>query len=212
MGDHQDHLTAEAKSWIIEDPVARAEKFQRERIRHHGMVRALLLDQLDTTQMDVLEIGGGPMPLSDLLSFRTRVVVDPLTADYSTVLPCPDHVALAAEDMSITDGFDLAIATNSLDHVHNPERALANTDRALRSGGFMAILCAENNALTNPHPAHEHNLTAAWVHDRLDEDYETVWQLTYADNGFRYGWVPYAGKRGQPAFALLMRKCSGYSA
>lgn len=212
MGDtsYPDQLKAEAASWLLEDPDARAEKIQRERMRHPKLIRDLQLHQLDTQRMDVLEIGGGPAPLSDLLAFRERVVIDPLSDAYRTAFPCPDHVAERAEVMVEVNAFDLAICTNALDHCEYPYLALGRVAAALRPGGFMAVMCAENNALTNPHPAHVHNLTAAWVHARLDTDFETVWELTYAEHGYRYGWVKWNGRRGQPAFALLMRKCSGY--
>lgn len=212
MGDYQAQLVAEASSWLIKDPREREEKFRRERIRHYGLARALLLDRLGTDEMAVLEVGGGPLPLSDILRFRSRVVVDPLSKQYATVIPCPDHIALGAEGMRYESEFDLAIATNSLDHVLRPKVVLAAMNLALRPGGYMAIACAENNAITNPHPAHVHNLDADYVHRALDAEYETVWSLDFANDGFRYGWVKHQGRRGQPAFALLMRKCSGYAA
>jgi SAM-dependent methyltransferase len=209
-GEYEDQLRAEVESWLIEDPDRRHEKIQRERVRHPKLIRDLLLDHLDTNLMDVLEIGGGPYPLSDLLRFRSRVVVDPLSDDYSRYFPCPDHITLRAENLGMESQFDLAICTNALDHVHEPDRVARVIERALRPGGYAAIMCAENNAITNPHPAHVHNLTADWVHRHFDEDFETVWELTFANDGYRYGWVKYLGRRGQPAFALLMRKCSGY--
>lgn len=204
-------LTAEAASWCIADDDARAEKIRRERIRHPKLIRDLLLDQLDTHRMDVLEVGGGPAPLSDLLDCRTRVVVDPLADEYRRYFPCPDHRALKVEDMPYAEQADLVICTNALDHVQGPLLALAAMTRALRPGGFLALMCAENNALTNPHPAHEHNLTAEWVHQLVDAEFETCWELTYARDGYRYGWVLWEGRRGQPAWALLLRKCSGYA-
>lgn len=207
---YTDQLAAESASWLIPDEATRAEKFRRERIRHHKLVRDLKLDALGTHNMDVLEVGGGPFPVSDLLQFRYRRVVDPLAGDYATVAPCPDHILMRAEQMEYEDCFDLAIATNSLDHVEYPFTVVNNMSRALRPGGFLAIMCAESNALTNPHPAHEHNLTAAQVHGWVDADFETVWEKTFAEDGYRYGWVKFEGRRGQPAFALLLRKCEGY--
>ena len=208
---HADHLEAEAATWLISDG---GEKLLRERMRHHRIVRDLLLDRLPTHRMDILEVGGGPLPVSDLLEFRSRVVVDPCTGSYQQIAACPDHVNCAIEHY--VGGphhrlFDLAIATNSLDHVASPPKALQAMSDLLRPGGYLAVLCAENNAFTHPHPAHEHNLTADDVHRQLDVDYETVWELTYERDGYRYGWVPYQGKRGQPAFALLLRKCAGYA-
>lgn len=210
--DYTAQLEAEVGTWCIADENDRHEKIQRERIRHHKLVKDLLLDQLDTHMMHIAEIGGGPFPVSDLIPFKSRVVYDPCTEDYSKYFPCPDHHALKIEDASDHDHeeFDLVIATNSLDHVEDPNYAIAVMDSLLSSGGFMAIMCAENNALTNPHPCHEHNLSPTIIHQLLDKYYETVWELTFPKDGYRYGWVEYQGKRGQPAFALLMRKCTGY--
>lgn len=210
MSAYADQLQAEVDSWLIPDERARAEKFRRERIRHHKLIRDLLLHELGTHDMDVLEVGGGPMPVSDLLAFRSRVVVDPLTPDYASVVACPDHVDMKGEEMTYRQRFDLAISTNSLDHVELPQVVVNNIAAALRPGGYFAVACAEDNALTNPHPAHEHNLSAALLHRWLDAEFETVWELTFRQHGFRYGWVKYQGRRGQPAFALLFRKASGY--
>lgn len=207
---YQDQLEAEARTWCLTGEEARLEKIQRERLRHPKLIKDLLLDQLDTHRMNVLEVGGGPVPLSDLLTFKHRIVIDPCTDDYKRHFPCPDHVAQKIEDSKAAGRFDLIICTNSLDHVDDPSVAVARMNQALRPGGFMAIMCAENNALTNPHPCHVHNLTAAIVHQWVDQDYETVWELTFQRDGYRYGWVTFQGKRGQPAFALLLRKAVGY--
>lgn len=208
---HAETLEAEAASWIIDDPTTQADKLLRERIRHYKLVRDLLLDKLPTSRFDVLEIGGGPLPVSDLIPHASRVVVEPLTDEYRRITPCRDHVAMNAEDIDLDPSrFDLVIATNSLDHVDNPHLVLHVATRVLRPGGYLAILCAENNALTHPHPAHAHNLTADAIHRFVDCDFETVWELTYQRDGYRYGHILHEGRRGQPAFALLLRKCSGY--
>jgi SAM-dependent methyltransferase len=211
VGSYSKHLEAEIATWVIDNPEERSEKLTRERIRHYGIVKALLLDKLPTHRMAILEVGGGPLPVSDLLPFRRRLVVDPCTESYRTIAPCPDHVDAEIERFALRQEWDLIIATNSLDHVQHVGAALKVMHRALRPGGYIAILCAENNALTHPHPAHEHNITARTIHAAFDADYETVWELDYENDGFRYGWVPFEGKRGQPAFALLMRKAGGYS-
>lgn len=210
MPELSDTLKVEAGTWIMDDPEKQKEKLLRERMRHYGMARALLLDKLDTTAFAVVEIGGGPLPLSDILPFRERIVIDPLSEEYKKIAPCPDHVARRAEDFNVPPMYDLAIATNSLDHVENPYLVALNMQQALKPGGYAAILCAENNAITHPHPAHEHNLTAETVHSWFDQNFETMHELTYAKDNFRYGWVSYEGRRGQPAFALLFRKCTGF--
>jgi SAM-dependent methyltransferase len=209
--DYSDQLLEEVKTWNIEDEEKRHEKIQRETIRHHKLIKDLLLDKLDTSRMFVLEIGGGPIPVSDLLEFKYRKVFDPCTNEYRKYWPCRDHVAMKAEELRAQNAWDLVICTNALDHVENVEQVLVNIEYGLKPGGFAAIMCAENNALTNPHPCHEHNLTVRDIHEAFDKNFETVWELTYEKDNYRYGWVEYQGKRGQPAFAILLRKCSGYT-
>ncbi len=206
MDPYHQQLKAEVESWVAPDTDV-SEKLLRERMRHPGMIKALLLDMLPTHRMNIMEIGGGPLPLSDLLPFRRRIVIDPCTPEYRTIAPCPHHVALTIEELDERfEQADLIIATNSLDHVRDWKLALLKMDRVLKHGGYMAILCAENNATTHPHPSHAINLTAEDIHRQLDENFETVHQLTYAADGLRYGWFPFEGRCGQPAFAWLGRK------
>lgn len=210
---YKEQLRAEVGTWCIEDPEKRHEKLQRERIRHPKLIRDLLLDRLDTGSMKILEVGGGPEPVSDLLDFKFRVVVDPCSNKYARYFPTRDHINEQAEDMgdSLWHGmFDLIICTNALDHVQDVGMVLSRVYRCLRPGGFFAVMCAENNALTNPHPCHRINLTAKDLHHHCDLWAETVWELTYQEHGYRYGWAEYQGKIGQPAFATLFRKVLGY--
>lgn len=207
---HAEQLTAEAGTWCLANENARSEKMTRERIRHPKLIRDLLLDHLPTHQMDIVEVGGGPEPVSDLLEFRSRIVVDPCTDEYRQHFPCPDHMQAKIEDIRWEGTRDLVICTNALDHVECPAMALGVMKKVLRPGGYLAVMCAENNALTNPHPCHTINLDARDIHRWCDEDFETVWELTFGKDGYRYGWASFEGKRGQPAFALLMRKCVGY--
>ena len=211
---YEEMLSAEADTWCIEDPVARQEKIQRERIRHPKLVKDLLLDQLDTHLMEVLEIGGGPSPVTNLLQCGRRMVVDPCTDEYAKYFPAPEteHFNMKVEEMGddFEERFDLIVCTNALDHVYEPLMAVDRIRKMAKPGGFVAIMCAENNALTNPHPCHKNNLTAEQIHNWMDPEFETVWELTFRKDNYRYGWVEYQGKCGQPAFALLLRKCVGY--
>lgn len=209
----QRQLEEEVKTWCIPDPAKRAEKMQRERIRHPKLIKDLLLDQLETSEMKVLEIGGGPEPVSDLLPFRYRLVVDPCTNEYRKYFPVPDHINEKAESIGYDDweeSFDLCICTNALDHVQEETIVVDNIYKLLKPGGYFAVMCAENNAITNPHPCHTINLTAKDLHRLCDQWAETVWELNYQKDGYRYGWAEYAGRVGQPAFAILFRKTVGY--
>lgn len=211
--EYENALQAEVDSWVIEDPIAQAEKLRRERIRHYMLARNLLLDKLDTENMDILEVGGGPLPLSDVLPFKSRLVVDPLSDAYRAIAPCTDHLAIRAEELPLSmymSAFDLAIVTNALDHVESPKKVAFVIQDALRAGGYAAIACATHNAITHPHEAHIHNLSADLVYGWFAKDFELVWRRSYEEDGFRYGHVSFNGRRGQPAFALLLRKCIGY--
>jgi len=208
--NYNDTLDEEVKTWNIEDPIKRQEKIQRETIRHHKLKKDLLLDELDTANMDICEVGGGPSPVSNLLPFNDRVVFDPCTNEYKKYFNCPDHLNVKIEDVEFVTKFDLVLATNSLDHVEYPYIAMRKMSELCKPGGYIGIVCAENNAITNPHPCHVHNLTSEMVHYCFDRDFETVWELNYKKDNYRYGWVEYQGKRGQPAFAILFRKCTGY--
>lgn len=211
--DYNAQLEAEVASWCIADPIKRHEKLQRERMRHPQLIRDLLLDRLETSTMKVLEVGGGPEPLSDLLPFQFRIVVDPCADEYKRYFPTPDHLNEFAEDMgdSTWHGeFDLVICTNALDHVRAPEMVLSRIYRCLKPGGYFAVMCAENNALTNPHECHVINLTPADLHRSCDQWAETVWELNYQKDDYRYGWAEHLGRCGQPAFAILFRKAVGY--
>lgn len=212
---YQHQLDAEVDTWCIPDDALRHEKVQRERIRHYKLVKDLLLDKLDTHVMDVLEIGGGPVPVTDLIEFNTRMVVDPNTDDYCNyfALSETEHFTMRVEEMGddFEERFDLIVCTNALDHVQSASAAVDRIRHMARPGGFVALMCAENNALTNPHPCHKINLTAKDIHRWMDPEFETVWELTFGKDRYRYGWVEYQEKRGQPAFALLLRKCAGYA-
>jgi SAM-dependent methyltransferase len=210
---YEEQLIEEVKTWCIQDPERRAEKMQRERIRHPKLIKDLLLDKLDTSTMKILEVGGGPEPLSDLLDFEFRIVVDPCADEYAEFFPTPDHLNMEAEDMGDStwhETFDLIICTNALDHVRDVPSVMSRIYRCLKPGGYFAVMCAENNAITNPHPCHKINLTAADLHRSCDKWAETCWELTYSKDGYRYGWAEYQGKCGQPAFAILFRKAVGY--
>ncbi len=209
---YQQQLKDEVKTWCIEDDEERLEKYTRERIRHPKLIKDLLLDKLPTHLYNILEVGGGPEPVSDLLQFKSRIVIDPCTDEYRRFWPCPDHINATIEDVDLLQGdnFDLVISTNALDHVENPDQALFKIDEYTKSGGYIALMYAINNALTNPHPCHVHNLTPEWAHQQLDSQYECIWELNYDKDNYRYGWVKYEGLIGQPAFAGLFRKVVGY--
>jgi SAM-dependent methyltransferase len=199
----------ELKTWNIPDEAVRREKLQRETCRYPYMAKQMGLFTIDTSSMDIVDVGGGPVGLSSILPCKSRVVVDPLADDYGNYFPNTFHKRGSGEELPFADkSVDLVIITNALDHCERPPSVLTEVTRVLKAGGFLAHYHAINNAQTHPHPAHEWNLNPEWLHRWVDDEFETVWEMAYPD--VRYGWVKYNGKVGQPAFCGLYRKVTGY--
>ena len=92
----------------------------------------------------VLDIGCGPrgsLEWADAAS--RRVGLDPLADDYrelGTDAHAMDYVAAGSEAMPFADGeFDVVTSINSLDHVDDLERTVAEIKRVTRSGGPLVL-------------------------------------------------------------------------
>lgn len=202
-------LIEEAETWCIDDDIVRHEKLQRETARYPYMAKLMGLNSIDTSPMDVVDIGGGPVGLASILPCQSWVVIDPITEEYKKYFPCTNHVTGYGEDLKLADAnTDLVIITNALDHTQNPALVIKEVKRILKPGGFFAHYHAINNAITHRHEAHAQNVNPEWMHAQLDDTFETVWELKYPE--VRYGWHEYNGKIGQPAFCGLYRKVTGY--
>lgn len=202
-------LQIEAETWLIEDDEKRNEKFQREVCRYPYMARLMGLGYIDTSTMVVVDIGGGPIGLSSSIPHKKRIVIDPLTDEYKKFYPCLNHITGIGEELPFEDeSIDLVIITNALDHTKEPLKVIREIKRVLKPGYFFAQYHAIDNSITHRHPAHEHSLNPEWLHEQLDDEFETVWELKYPE--VRYGWHFYNGKVGQPAWCGLYRKVTGY--
>ncbi len=89
---------------------------------------------------DVLDIGCGPRgSLNWAEMARRRVGLDPLAEDYRELgidSHPMEYVAAAAEEMPFDDAsFDVITSFNSLDHVEDLDRTIAEIKRVLRPGG-----------------------------------------------------------------------------
>lgn len=203
---------SEAMTWCIEDPVVRAEKFQREIIRYPFMAKQMGLDMLDTSNMIIWDIGGGPLGLSSILPCKRRVVIDPLADEYGKYFDTTFHVKGQGEELKEQLSLpDLVIVTNALDHFEKPLRFLEDLVKYGKSGMYFAHGHAINNAITHPHEAHEHNINPEVMETYLASDFELCWSYDWKHNGARYGWMQYRGRCGQPAFYQLWRKTTGYA-
>jgi len=202
---------AELDSWLIEDPEKRREKIEREVARYPKMRKEMGLGLIDLSNKNVLEIGGGPIGIIADLHCGKKTILEPLTEDYKKYWPCPYHLDGVGEAIPFKNGeIDLVVITNALDHCQTPEIVVHEIKRVLRAGGWLAVHNAIDLAAIHPHPAHIKNLDEFWFHNLIDFDFETVHELCYPK--IRYGWVksPYDGKVGQPCWAGLYRKVTGY--
>jgi len=202
--DTQKH---EAESWLITDEAIRKDKASRETVRYPLIKRQLGLEQLDTSDMVVWDVGCGPLGgVSTILRAREIVRIDPLMDEYKKYYHVENGFPAKAEDMNYNPrqgSPDLVIVTNAMDHFDNPDEFLVKIT-GLKPGAYFAHLHAINNAYSHPHEAHAHNVNPEMVARYLQKDFELVWELDYKKDGLTYGW------RKQPAFSQLWRKVTGY--
>lgn len=212
MKSYEEIQQEEAKTWNIEDPVQRREKIQREVIRYPLMKKQMGLDLLDTSWMEVWDIGcsatGG---VSQVMNCKQRVCIDPLADEYSKYFDTHFFLNKKGEDLKEDLAIpDLIIVTNALDHFDRPEQFLQDLVTYMKPGAYFAHFHAIDNAITHPHPAHQYNVNPQLIRNVLRNDFEECWYLDFQHDGLRYGWFPYLGSVGQPAFSGLYRKTTGY--
>jgi SAM-dependent methyltransferase len=93
----------------------------------------------------LLDIGCGPRgSLTWAGTAAERVGLDPLVSRYATLQQGDhgmDYVEAGAEAIPFPDGhFDVVSTINSLDHVEDVDRAIAEITRVTRSGGSLLLL------------------------------------------------------------------------
>ncbi len=204
MTDFKHTQEEELKSWFSEDPIIERDKRIREIIRYPLLKKQMGLDHLDTSEMEVADIGCGPFGgVSTLIPAKIVWRIDPLMDEYKKHYPVQNGIAEKAEDINITSA-DLIIVTNALDHFEDPQLFMERLVKFMKPGAFFAHVHAINNAYSHPHEAHAHNVNPEMFEQYLGKDFETVWYLDYEKDNLTYGW------RKQPAFAGLYRKVSGY--
>jgi ubiquinone/menaquinone biosynthesis C-methylase UbiE len=120
----------------------------------------------------VADVGCGPHGLIEHISARQRIRVDPLMLQYLPLrrppeprlsyVPTGEALAAMGEALPLASAsVDVIICFNALDHMCNPQAALAEFRRVLRPGGSLLLMVHTFPAWTKPgfwidrlHPHH----------------------------------------------------------
>lgn len=92
----------------------------------------------------ILDVGCGPTCPARLFDVAARVFLDPLMESYASTygdaLPPDGLVAARAEELPVPDGsFDVAVSTNALDHMVDPDAVLGEIHRVLKADGTFVL-------------------------------------------------------------------------
>jgi len=105
-----------------------------------------------------VDIGCGPHGCIGLFTGGIRIGVDPLCKSYARHFDLASHnviyLASHAEDMPLIDGsIDVVTSRNSIDHVDDPARVIADIARILKPGGeiIFAVNYGHEATLLEPH-------------------------------------------------------------
>jgi hypothetical protein len=206
MKTYEEIQQEESKTWLLEDPKIFADKKQREVVRYPLLAKQMGLNVLDTSNMEIVDVGAGPfLGVSSVLNAKNVLRVDPLKEDYGKIADVTSYDSTQAEQFDYQNA-DLVIATNCIDHFEYPHKFMMQLIETMKSGAYFAHFHAIDNAVTHPHPAHVHNINPEWLRSYLKDDFEEVWYMDYQNDGITYAW------RKQPAFCGLYRKVTGYNA
>jgi SAM-dependent methyltransferase len=160
-GDRKQRLDPQTE---IRDPVVRAE-----------------LDRQRAEEVSILDVGAGPLTW---LGYRyadkkiTIVPVDPLAPEYDRLLreaglePPVRTVGIAGEQLLEHFGpgeFDIAYATNALDHSADPLRIISNMVAVVRPGGVVVLRHKRNEGASARYSG-----LHAWNFD-ADDDRLVLW-------------------------------------
>lgn len=199
----------ELKTWNIEEDKKRYLKLERERVRYPKMFKDMGLDLIDLTKKVCLDLGAGPKGILADIDCKYKIALDPLIDGYKEKFKMVDYdyyITGTGENIPLEDNsVDLVVCTNALDHTENPEKTIKEITRILKPSGYLAVIFCINLAMVHHHPAHKNNINEIKFHNWIDGDFETIKELSYKKDGYRYGWIKFENKVGQPAFCWLGR-------
>ncbi len=106
----------------------------------------LMLECAESLPQDgaILEIGCGPVCLSQLLPQKNKTFLDPLLDDFRRMFPgeLPDGkylTSIAEHVPKPSNSYDLIICLNTLSYSLNPELVMNEMERLLKPGGKLVI-------------------------------------------------------------------------
>ena len=142
--------------------------FWRERVKAEGGLRTLAewprfytehfgLDRPFYDGKRVLDVGCGPRGSLEWATNAAECVgLDPLAgayAEFGTDRHAMTYVEAGAESIPLPSGhFDVVACLNSLDHVDDLDRAIAEISRVTRSGGTLLLITEVNHEPTATEP------------------------------------------------------------
>jgi len=130
----------ELRKWRGSEVLERA----TERLRASYVPYLLRYTRHLSDQAEILEIGCGPVCISQLIERGRKTFLDPLLDDFRRIYPgkLPEgrYLSAMAEDVPCPDrSFDCIVCINTLGYVLNPELVLNEMERLLRPGGVIII-------------------------------------------------------------------------
>ena len=105
---------------------------------------------IDQKPKRILDVGSGVASiLNGLLPDVPLIAVDVLGAEYQEIFDYDQYriyppIAIAAEDISFENEFDIVHMSNALDHTQEPVIAYKKLYEAVKPGGFLIIQGFEN--------------------------------------------------------------------
>jgi SAM-dependent methyltransferase len=151
-------------------------------------VCARVADKLPMGRVDIVDVGAGPMTAVPKVHPGREIHItafDPLADDYNARLdelgiePLVRTRRSSGEDLlqHVEEGsFDLAHASNCLDHAYDPAAAIRNMVLAVKPGGLVLLRHARNEAV-NEHYVGLHQ----WNFDAEDGDF-ILWRPDLSRN------------------------------
>lgn len=134
---------------VWSDPAEATQRAERALAMHE---RFIAFCELPQGSFECIDIGCGSGHLADLLGDECDYVgIDPLPAGRAPGGELPEHMPRPSRSATFIQGvgeklpfvsncFDVALLTGTLDHCRDPEQVLVEASRVLRPGATLAVL------------------------------------------------------------------------